>query len=1064
MRDNREQFHNSDRKRLILIADDEIINREMLAFQLSEHYRVLQAGDGAETMRLIRENRDTLSIVLLDLLMPNMNGFDVLRQLREEPGLSDIPVIVITAEKDEKTEVECLNLGAIDFLPKPYPKPEVAYARIQRTIELFEDRNTIESTQLDELTGLYTREFFYYYAEQFDQFHPDVPMDAVILDVNHFHILNERYGKAYGDEVLRRLGERIGNLAQQTGGTACRREADTFMLYCPRREDYQELLDSLLSGLTEEDQTSNRIRLRMGIYPDADRAMDIERRFDRAKMAADSVQGSFTRTIGIYNAQMHADELYAEQLIEEFPRAIAEGQFRVFYQPKFDIRPDTPVLASAEALVRWQHPTLGMISPGVFIPLFEDNGLIQQLDHFVWREAARQFRVWKETLGFCVPISVNVSRIDMYDPRLIDTLTSLTSEYGLNPRDLMLEVTESAYTQDSVQIIETVRKLRELGFMIEMDDFGTGYSSLNMISALPIDALKLDMQFIRSAFREGGNTHMLQVIISIARHLMVPVIAEGVETQEQLDSLKKLDCDIVQGYFFSRPVPADEFAPFLIRRKEELESAPERGKAAHDSDKQKLREIISPADSRTDGQLQHGQEEEAAVPRRTASRSGVQLRRANILFTILAFLAAAFLLLTDLMVTRGYQRMSQASDRYIAVQIAAGNLESASDYLTDCVRSFVVTGETDYLKDYFEEVNVTRRRDTAVEKLEMLPGSASSEIHDRLNRALSLSNDLIERERYAMHLILENGNDSQDTVPGEVLSVELTPEDRALSQAERREKAISLVFGGEYVAYKEQIRENVSLCTQALITSSAQELDQASKGMVRLMHLQTGMTILLLAVVLAIVILVSTQVRKPLTQMVEKMQAQEIITPTGVEELRFVTRTYNAILHENLIARERLSHEASHDALTGLFNRGAYELFMDSVDTSHMAMILIDVDYFKQVNDTYGHAVGDRILKRVAETLRSNFRSVDILCRLGGDEFVVIMTRVNSSMQHLVVDKIRRANETLQHPQDDLPPTSLSVGIAFSDRKNPQGDIFHDADIALYRVKEAGRNGCAVYE
>ena len=159
-----------------------------------------------------------------------------------------------------------------------------------------------------------------------------------------------------------------------------------------------------------------------------------------------------------------------------------------------------------------------------------------------------------------------------------------------------------------------------------------------------------------------------------------------------------------------------------------------------------------------------------------------------------------------------------------------------------------------------------------------------------------------------------------------------------------------------------------------------------------------------------------------------------------------------------------MSHEASHDALTGLFNRGAYDLLMESTDKQHMALILIDIDDFKGVNDTYGHTVGDRVLKRVADLMRASFRSVDILCRIGGDEFVVVMTRVNSSMSQLVHNKIGRMNDLLQHPTDDLPPVSLSVGVAFSDREKPQGDIFQDADTALYQVKEAGRRGCKIYD
>ncbi|MBQ8929496.1 MAG: GGDEF domain-containing protein, partial [Oscillospiraceae bacterium] len=273
-----------------------------------------------------------------------------------------------------------------------------------------------------------------------------------------------------------------------------------------------------------------------------------------------------------------------------------------------------------------------------------------------------------------------------------------------------------------------------------------------------------------------------------------------------------------------------------------------------------------------------------------------------------------------------------------------------------------------------------------------------------------------------------------------------------------------LVFDNNYMHYKDRIRENVSQCTQALIHSSSQELEQASSRMALLVHIQTALTILFLLIVLGIVIIISQQIRKPLTKMVRMMQDQQTIPPTGAEELRFVTRTYNKILKENQEARERLSHEASHDALTGLFNRGAYDMLMESVDREHMALILIDVDYFKAINDNYGHAIGDRVLQKVAEILQKSFRSVDILCRIGGDEFAVVMTRSNSTMKQLVLNKISRANDLLQHPKDGLPPVSLSVGVAFSDRENPKGDIFADADEALYRVKEAGRNGCAFFE
>lgn len=559
-----EKFHSVKGKRQILIVDDELINRELLRAVLEGSYELLFAENGQEALNVMYETKDTLSVVLLDLIMPVMSGMEVIKRAKADPEIAHIPIIVISADQD--SEVDCLREGAGDFILKPYPQPAVIMARLFRTIELSEDRQIISSTERDAVTGLYNHEYFYSYAEQYDQHHKGVEMDAIVVDINHFHMINERFGRAYGDVVLRQIGESLQTAVADTDGIVCRREADTFLVYCPHGISFETMLEQASIRLTREDVQGSRIWLRMGVYPQVDKSLDIERRFDRAKLAADTVQGSFARRIGIYDQKLHENELYSEQLIEDFDYAIKQHQFTVYYQPKFDVQCNPPKLASAEALVRWQHPTLGMISPGVFIPLFENNGLIQRLDLYVWCEAAAQIREWRERLGYSLSVSVNVSRIDMYDPFLIDTLLKIVHDNDIEPSNLQLEITESAYTQDSSQMIETVARLREIGFRVEMDDFGTGYSSLNMISSIPIDALKLDMQFVRSAFSGQQDTRMLEVIIDIADYLSVPTIAEGVETEYQMSTLKEMGCEYVQGFYFSRPVPPEDFEPFIIER------------------------------------------------------------------------------------------------------------------------------------------------------------------------------------------------------------------------------------------------------------------------------------------------------------------------------------------------------------------------------------------------------------------------------------------------------------------------------------------------------------------
>ena len=542
--------------RRILVVEDDLINREILSLMLRDTYDILIAETGKQALELLESDYGTLSLVLLDLNLPDMKGVDILGRIKGNALTARLPVIVMTA--DQNAEVECLTLGATDFISKPYPKQEIVLARIRRTIEQFEDRDIIRWTERDQLTGLYNREFFYRYAAQHDEYHPEEPTDAIMLDINHFHMVNERYGKEFGDRVLRLVAEKLRAKVSDSDGIICRKEDDTFLIYCLHRSDYGQILDDVCMQM----ETDYQIRARMGVYPDVDRGIDMERRFDRAKQAADAVKNSYSQTVGFYDNAMHEKELYLEQLLEDFHTAIREKQFTVFYQPKFDVRPDEPVLCSTEALARWRHPKLGLISPGVFIPLFEKNGLIRELDSFVWREAVAQIRTWEERLGRLIPVSVNVSRIDLNDPPLLKILEKTVDEAGIGRESILLEITESAYTDNAEQIVNVVKSLRESGFFIEMDDFGTGFSSLNMITTLPIDALKLDIQFIRTAFRDRKDTRLLETVIRLAQSLGLSTIAEGVETEEQMLTLKALGCDVVQGYYFSKPLPADEFEAF----------------------------------------------------------------------------------------------------------------------------------------------------------------------------------------------------------------------------------------------------------------------------------------------------------------------------------------------------------------------------------------------------------------------------------------------------------------------------------------------------------------------
>jgi diguanylate cyclase (GGDEF)-like protein len=542
--------------RKVLIVDDEFIEREMLGAMLNDLYEIGYAGNGREALDMISSEKATLSLIILDLHMPELDGYSVLEAIRADNEMRRIPVIVLTSEKE--AEVKSLQLGAADFITKPYEMPDVVRARVQHAIELAEDTVIIHETERDELTGLFHKEFFFEYGKRLDMQNDNMPMDAMVIDINRFHIVNELYGREYGNDVLKKIGDGIHDLVKETGGLACRFDSNGFYIYIPHGHDLNKIISDGLDKINASLVDSN-ISIRMGVFEDDGNGLNMEQRFDRARLACNKLRHSYTTCFDFYNEELHSKELHEERLINDMEKALAEKQFKVFYQPKYNITGDKPVLSSAEALIRWFHPEFGMVSPGEFIPLFEDNGLIQKLDRFVWTEAASQIKKWNDEYGIYLPVSVNVSRVDIFNPMLGCILTDLVNINGFTPEKLLLEITESAYTDSSQEIIDTVKGLRNNGFKIEMDDFGSGYSSLNMLTSLPIDALKLDMKFIRNICENKKDSRLVEIMIQIARLLEVPVIAEGVETKEQMELLKSIGCDIIQGYYFSKPLPPEEF-------------------------------------------------------------------------------------------------------------------------------------------------------------------------------------------------------------------------------------------------------------------------------------------------------------------------------------------------------------------------------------------------------------------------------------------------------------------------------------------------------------------------
>lgn len=549
-------------KRTILIVDDEIINQEILKEILGNDYEILTADNGIEALHVVHTSLKPISLILLDINMPLMGGIAFLEAIKKEENYKKIPIIVLTSEK--QSELESLELGAADFIKKPYDMPEIIIARVNRSIELSEDRMIIRASERDDLTGVYNKHIFIEYAQKMDTYNSQTKTDMVVLNIDRFHLFNELHGREEGDNVLRSLSEVLKELVRRHDGIVGRLQSDYFMLYMNHIADYNEVLRYIEQEMRNKFNIMN-IRFRLGVYIVNDKNEAIDNRIDRAKLVCDEIRSSNKESFTVFDSEAQRKTLFKEKLAQDLLIGIKERQFEVYYQPKYGIKGDKPKLISAEALIRWNHPELGFISPGLFIPLFEENGTIRLLDRYVWNDAAAQIKKWKDELGKSIPVSVNVSRIDMFDSSIVDTILNIVEKNGIEPKDLHLEITESAYNNETEQIIELISEFRDKGFLIEIDDFGSGYSSLNTLAILPFDVLKLDMKFVKQMEKNEKMFKMVRIVADIARFLEVPLIAEGVETENQCDMLKKLGYDIIQGYYFSKPIPAKEFEKFIIK-------------------------------------------------------------------------------------------------------------------------------------------------------------------------------------------------------------------------------------------------------------------------------------------------------------------------------------------------------------------------------------------------------------------------------------------------------------------------------------------------------------------
>lgn len=414
--------------------------------------------------------------------------------------------------------------------------------------------------EFDVKTDIYNRETFILNTREMLDSHPELSYSLYISDIQNFKLINGRYGPETGDRILKKFAAGLKEVAG-TEGTYGRFEADHFAFCYPRDKAEPEKIIQTIKEKCLTAENEFHLQPQFGVYEIQDSSIPVQTMCDCAVSALNSIKGQYNFVFAMYDEKLRQKITEEQFLMVEIEKGIENHEFIFYLQPVY--QSSTKKMVSAEALVRWQKPGRGLILPNDFIPLMEKNGFVPKLDYTIWEEVCSYLAGRQREKKRLVPVSVNMSRLDIHNPKLLESIVSLTKKYGIDPEYLRFEVTESAYSEDAELLLDTIKALRKEGFRVLMDDFGSGYSSLNVLKDMPVDILKIDREMVGNMEISNRGGAILGSVIRLARRLSINTIAEGVETQSQFEYLRGIGCDSIQGYYFSKPITVASFNALL---------------------------------------------------------------------------------------------------------------------------------------------------------------------------------------------------------------------------------------------------------------------------------------------------------------------------------------------------------------------------------------------------------------------------------------------------------------------------------------------------------------------
>ena len=532
------------RKHTILIVDDARHNRTALRDILNDNYIVLEAENGQTALTVLEEKYQAVTVIILDLIMPDMSGLELLEIFHKDVRYQNIPVIAMLRGINDEIECKCLEYGVWDFMGKPYD-PTIVRFRVKNVIERSQMRVDDElkyRAEYDVLTGILNKSKFFYNTRNMLNIFGTEDFAFIRIDIEKFQLINSFFGMDEGDHLLKYMADYLQNVEKEYRYiTYGRIEADIFAVCF-----------------------SFDITPFFGIYLVKNRDLSINEMYDKANLASKNCKGNYIQNYFFYTKEMSEEIIKEQHIINNMKNALKNEEFVLYLQPKYELQRNS--IAGAEVLVRWITADGRMISPGEFIPVFERNGFILKLDQYVWEKTCQLLAGWRDEGRKIFPVSVNISRVSLYNPKIVDVICGLTEKYNIPPEWLQLELTESAYTGNPKAIKEMMEQLQKKGFSILMDDFGSGYSSLNVLKDIAVDVLKIDMKFLDGSGDDGRSENILASVVRMAKWLNMPVVAEGAERKEQVSFLHSIGCEYVQGFYFARPMPVKEYEKLLYEQ------------------------------------------------------------------------------------------------------------------------------------------------------------------------------------------------------------------------------------------------------------------------------------------------------------------------------------------------------------------------------------------------------------------------------------------------------------------------------------------------------------------